>query len=147
MLYKVTRITLLIVIPMFMIWALINLERKEPMSTTVPQIYLKERIASPKSKPIHQSTGIEYNSRLEYLLKRTPSPSHRTTSPSEGINQNSWLEERAQVYNHRRERVKAACDKSTGIHNPKEGERFVLDTQDGIAYCMNLKVRTCILII
>ena len=57
------------------------------------------------------------------------------------VDGNSWLEERAHVYSQRRDRVKAVCDNLSSIHHPKEGERFIFDTQDGIAFCMNLKVR------
>ena len=113
MLHKVTRITLLIVFLTCVMLALIsNLEHK--LLNKAPQIHLPKRFVS---------------------------QSHLSRSHSEGLNNNSWLQDRASVYKQRRDRVKAVCNNLKSIHNPKEGERFVFDKQDGIAFCMNLKVR------
>ena len=113
--------TLLVVCPLCIIWALLNLTR----SLSTEQV--------PQSDGTHNNTDLP-KSAVDMKEK----------SRSEGIdvdNKNTWLEERAHVYKQRREMVKEVCERAKDIHHSKEGERFVLDTKDGVAFCMNLKVR------
>ena len=72
---------------------------------------------------------------------KTASPSDRQSPNAERRVNKDWLEQRSHVYRQRRERVRAVCDSHKNIHNPKEGERFIFDVQNGIAFCMNMKVR------
>ena len=107
----------LVVCPLCIIWALLNLSTEQ----------------------VPQSDGTHNTRDLPKGVEDRKAKSH-----SEGIdvdNRNTWLEERAHVYKQRREMVKAVCKRAKDIHHSKEGERFVFDTKDGIAFCMNLKVR------
>ena len=121
MYYRVTRMTLLVVCPLWIIWALLNLARS--LGT--------ERV--PQSDGTHNTTDLPKSAvdmKAKFHSKGT-----------DGDIGNMWLEERQHIYKQRREMVKAVCEKSNDIHYSREGERFVLDTKDGIAFCMNLKVR------
>ena len=52
-----------------------------------------------------------------------------------------WVQERDSVYNKRRGRVKTVCDSSKDdLHHGKQSERFIFDMQNGMAFCINLKV-------
>ena len=113
--------TLLVVCPLWIIWALLNLARS--LGT--------ERV--PQSDGTHNTTDLP-KSAVDMKAKFHS----KGTDVDHG---NMWLEERQHIYKQRREMVKAVCEKSNDIHNSREGERFVLDTKDGIAFCMNLKVR------
>ena len=111
MIHKVTSKMLLILISTYIIWDLIHFYKLMPKKAS--NISLPKRIASPNSSS-HNADENGYD---------------------------NGLEERSHVYRQRRERVKAVCDSHKNIHNPKEGERFIFDVQNGIAFCMNMKVR------
>ena len=102
---------LLILISIYIIWDLIHFYKLVPKK--VSNRSLSNRIASPDSPSVN----------------------------AEEHGYNNGLEERAHVYSQRRDRVRAVCDSHKNIHNPKEGERFIFDVQNGIAFCMNMKVR------
>ena len=121
MYHRVTRMTLLVVCPLCIIWALLNLAR------------------SLRTEQVPQSDGTHNTRNLPKGVVEREAKSH-----SEGTEvdiRDMWLEERAHIYKQRRELVKEVCERAKDIHHSKEGERFVLDTKDGIAFCMNLKVR------
>ena len=113
--------TLLVVCPMCIIWALLNLAR----SLGPEQV--------PQSDGTHNTTDLP-KSAVDMKAKFHS----KGTDVDDG---NMWLEERAHIYKQRREMVKTVCEKSKSIHISREGERFVFDTKDGIAFCTNLKAR------
>ena len=117
MIHQVIHKILLILTTIYVIWMLIHLCHM--MMTTPSKVSHKSfptQIANPfvRSSPHTEESDNAYN---------------------------SWLEDRANVYSQRRDRVRAVCDSYKGIHNPKEGKRFIFDIQNGVAFCMNMKVR------
>ena len=84
-------------------------------------------------------THLDYTSPNKVFSLSSPSVEPHTEE--EQMKNISWVEKRALVYSKRKERVKAVCDSSKNIHYVKQTQNFIFDIQDGLAYCLNLKVR------